>query len=241
MKNGRRKTDDGLERRFVPLCAEREMRVVPEETTEDGAEPRSRIEHWAPPWETLSVVLWHEYLGDSKVPVREKFRRGAFADLLNGANVVCLYNHDCDHVLGRTTSGTLALEEDDVGLRYSSLPPETGIGLDVLKLIGRRDITGSSFYFRAAEDDWEDTVIDGKRVLLRTVIKVDWLRDVGPVTFPAYPDGPQGEAGLRSLGLCDEAVRSYERWKSAQSTPVVDPRAAQRAAAVRRQMLAELG
>jgi hypothetical protein len=50
---------------------------------------------------------------------RERIQRGAFAAAIRHGDIRGAFNHSADHVLGRTTSGTLRLEEDDKGLRYS--------------------------------------------------------------------------------------------------------------------------
>lgn len=112
----------------------------------------------------------------------ERIANGAFAAALErGDDVRALFNHDSDQVLGRLSAGTLALAEDDTGLRYEIDLPDTTIGRDVRELVQRGDITGSSFAFRCNE--WEDERRDD--VMIRTIQSVE-LVDVGPVTFPAY-------------------------------------------------------
>lgn len=112
----------------------------------------------------------------------EVIRPGAFKRALaEGADVRALWNHDPNHVLGRTTAGTLRLVEDDYGLRFEADPPDTQWARDLLESIRRGDVTGTSFAFRAREDRWGTQ--DGQP--LRELHDVD-LFDVGPVTFPAY-------------------------------------------------------
>ena len=122
----------------------------------------------------------------------EEVRNGAFVSTLNQADVRALFNHEPDHLLGRSTTGTLRLAEDDHGLRYEIDLPNTTLGRDVAELLRRGDISGSSFGFRTISDEWSETD-DGYP--LRTLTAVA-LRDVGPVTFPAYSST---EASLRSL------------------------------------------
>ena len=118
----------------------------------------------------------------------------AFNKTVKEADVLALRDHDRSRVLGRVSSGTLRLEVDDVGLRYEVDLPDTTDGRDLAVLLERRDIVGSSFGFRvtADVDEWGHTE-DG--VPLRTLTNVA-LRDISPVTYPAYPDS---EAALRSL------------------------------------------
>lgn len=122
----------------------------------------------------------------------ERIAPGTFAKTIQEADIRGLFNHDANMVLGRNRSGTLRLSEDDQGLRYEIDIPDTQVGRDVAVLLERGDVTGSSFGFRTIDDEWSETD-DG--FPLRTLKSVA-LRDVGPVTFPAYTDA---EAGLRSL------------------------------------------
>ena len=61
----------------------------------------------------------------------EEVRSGAFRSTLNQADVRALFNHEPDHLLGRSTTGTLRLSEDDHGLRYEVDLPNTTLGRDV--------------------------------------------------------------------------------------------------------------
>lgn len=119
---------------------------------------------------------------------RELIEPGAFKSAIKDADVRGLFNHDPNFVLGRTAAGTMKLVEDKEGLRYVITPPDTTVGRDTMALVERGDITGSSFGFVVAPDG--DTWERGKDGMLplRTITKVEWLRDVGPVTFPAYEE-----------------------------------------------------
>jgi phage head maturation protease len=72
-----------------------------------------------------------------------------------------------------------------VGLVTEIDPPDTTTGRDIIEEIRRKDITGMSFSFTTAEDDWK---YPEEGIVERTIIKIGELFDVGPVTFPAYPD-----------------------------------------------------
>lgn len=118
---------------------------------------------------------------------REVIAPGAFAEALKTSDVRALFNHDANHVLGRTSSGTMTLVEDETGLRYVVSPPETTQGRDVMTLVERGDVTGSSFGFTVRRDSWTRPSTSTE-LPLRTIEAIDWLRDVGPVTFPAYEE-----------------------------------------------------
>lgn len=96
-----------------------------------------------------------------------------------------LYNHNADMPLARYPK-TLHLTVDDVGLRYEFPVPDTSYGRDVASNIRAGIIKGSSFSFTvpAGGDEW--TMEEGRSI--RTIRAIDSLIDVGPVTFPAYPD-----------------------------------------------------
>lgn len=122
----------------------------------------------------------------------EQVAPGAFTKTIKEQDIRALFNHSEDHVLGRNISETLRLVEDGDGLSYEIDLPDTMMGRDVATLLERRDVSGSSFGFRVVEDEWGETE---QGFPLRTLKQVS-LRDVGPVTFPAYSDA---DAALRSL------------------------------------------
>lgn len=122
----------------------------------------------------------------------ERIAPGTFTKTIAEADVRALFNHDANFVLGRNRSNTLRLTEDENGLAYEIDLPDTTAGRDVQSLLARGDVTGSSFGFRTITDEWGETDEGFPLRTLRTVA----LRDVGPVTFPAYT---AAEAGLRSL------------------------------------------
>lgn len=122
----------------------------------------------------------------------EKVAPGAGKKSLQEQDVRALFNHDANFLLGRLSRGTLRMEEDDTGGAYEIDLPDTTAGRDVAKLLERGDIPGSSFGFRVIQDEWGETEQGFPE---RTLMQFS-LRDVGPVTFPAYTDST---AALRSL------------------------------------------
>jgi uncharacterized protein len=141
----------------------------------------------------------------------ERVAPGAFSKTIQEADIRGLFNHDPNYVLGRNKSGTLRMEEDGTGLAYEIDLPDTSAGRDVAKLLERGDVSGSSFGFRVIEDEWDET---DQGFPLRTLHSVA-LRDVGPVTFPAYSDADSALRHLaesRSLDLNElvEAAKKNE-------------------------------
>lgn len=151
-------------------------------------EPAHIVGH-AAVFDSLSEELWG---------FREKIARGAFTKAILNDDVRALWNHDPNFVLGRNKSGTLLLEEDDVGLRMDITPPNTAWARDLLVSIERGDVSGASFKFSAVGEKWER--VDG--MIVRTVTEAR-LYDVAPVTYPAYPET---DVGVRSLVVSEETI-----------------------------------
>jgi uncharacterized protein len=107
-------------------------------------------------------------------------------------DIRALYNHDTNHVLGRTKSGTLILEITDEGLYFEVELPDTNAARDVKALVTRGDIDGCSFGFQIVKDKIEarDGLPD-----LRTLLDVDLFEISPAVVFPAYPST---EVNIRS-------------------------------------------
>jgi len=112
----------------------------------------------------------------------ERIMPGAF-DAIAADDVRALFNHDSNHVLGRSTSGTLKLTVDDKGLRYDIDLPDTQLARDLRTSIERGDISGSSFAFTIPEGGQEYRE-EGDHVVRE--VRAVTLYDVGPVTYPAY-------------------------------------------------------
>ena len=112
----------------------------------------------------------------------EIVERGAFDEVMRtNPDVFGKYNHE--RVIGRTSSGTMRLFVDERGLRYEIDPPRAAE--DVVELIERGDVRGSSFAFRVKGENekWER---DGKGRQVRRIRSFSSLHDAGPVDQPAY-------------------------------------------------------
>lgn len=117
----------------------------------------------------------------------EMIAPGALDGVLERSDIMALLNHDINRgVLARNRQGggSLTLEIDDKGLRYSFDAPNTALGDEVLEGVRRGDISGSSFAFTVEEEAWERK---GEEYL-RTIKRFGQLFDVSPVYNPAYLD-----------------------------------------------------
>jgi HK97 family phage prohead protease len=117
---------------------------------------------------------------------REQIAPGAFATAIEEDDVRALFNHDPNYVLGRTIAGTLDLMEDDRGLQYDVLPPDTQWARDLMVSVGRGDVNQSSFGFMVTREEWTKPK-DTTELPLRTILEAR-LFDVSPVTYPAYEE-----------------------------------------------------
>ncbi len=127
-------------------------------------------------------VLWDS---DSYRAV-EKVKPGAFTRALKEKHDVrCLFNHDPNQLLGRTSAGTMKLKQDDQGLYFDTTPPDTQLGRDVVTLVKRGDISGASFAFTVTKQNVTEVTVDNKIIRTREIEDVD-LFDASPVTYPAY-------------------------------------------------------
>lgn len=114
----------------------------------------------------------------------ERIEEGAFRDTIRDNDILALFNHDSNFVLGRSSKGTLILAEDKKGLRATIEPPDTQAARDVVALIKRGDVSGMSFSFQVRTEEWQEPKKKGE--LPKRTLKELKLFDVGPVTFPAY-------------------------------------------------------
>lgn len=113
----------------------------------------------------------------------ETIRPGAFTRTLKeGCDCRLLNNHDPNQLLARTKSGTLRLQQDDIGLKFVASLPDTRVATDAFALVQRGDLSGCSFGFELFPngDSWPS---DNQRELLSVK-----LFDCSLATFPAYPD-----------------------------------------------------
>jgi HK97 family phage prohead protease len=196
--------------RNAPMEIER--RWISHEEVEEGGVPSLRIETRADGSTSRDwIVGYAAKFGVNSLDMGDFIERidpGAFSIVAERRGrkrpleTRALFNHDPNHVLGRFPT-TLRMTVDEVGLRYEVLPPESR--QDIVESIRRGDISGSSFSFVIAQNGEKWSMEDGRSI--RTITSVSALYDVGPVTFPAYPDSDVSVA-KRSY---DQFMRSVAR------------------------------
>lgn len=120
--------------------------------------------------------LWNE--------AYETIERGAFDGQTTG-DVRALANHDTTIVLGRTTSGTLTLRQDERGLWGSILINQADQdAMNLYERVRRGDVSQCSFGFDILDQEME-MLQDGIAVWHIRKVK---LYEVSVVTFPAYEE-----------------------------------------------------
>lgn len=140
----------------------------------------------------------------------ETIHPNAFDEVLaESPDVIGVFNHDRNLLLGRTGNGTMKLTKDPYGLRYEITPNEnTSIGRDVIEWVKDRTVVGSSFAFAIKRDGGDSWSTDHQRgIRKREVRAVGLLEDVGPVVRPAY-DSSSVVVSRRSIEMAlGEAFR----------------------------------
>lgn len=135
-------------------------------------------------------------------------------DVLMRSDVFCLFNHDLDKVLARSKYGTgsLQLQLDEQGLKYTFTAPNTDLGDELLEYLRRGDIDSSSFAFTVSTDEGSEvwtTGTDGRQY--REILKIDELHDVSPVWNPAYTSTSVSQRTLEKLNQLREMQDEKEK------------------------------
>lgn len=135
-------------------------------------------------------------------------------EVLKRSDVFCLFNHDQDKVLARSKNGTgsLQLQLDEQGLKYTFTAPNTDLGEEILEYLRRGDIDSSSFAFTVSTDEGSEvwtTGTDGRQY--REILKIDELHDVSPVWNPAYSSTSVSQRTLDKLNQLREMQDEKEK------------------------------
>jgi len=148
----------------------------------------------------------------------ERIQPGAFDRALAILqDVRALFNHDPNHVLGRTKSGTLRLTTDATGLRYDVDLPNTQTAKDLAESVNRGDVSGSSFAFSVNSSGQEIERSEGQTY--RNITDAN-LFDVSVVTYPAYESATSGMRSKENLEEAKQAVSDWEKEHFAESDRV---------------------
>lgn len=136
----------------------------------------------------------------------ERIGPNSLDGVVEKSDVLCLLNHNEDRgVLARSNKGegSLTLEIDEIGLKYTFEAPNTALGDELLEGLRRGDISTSSFAFTVGKDSWSKLE---NGTYLRTINSINELFDVSPVYRAAY-DATSVKADSRGL----DAIKQQEK------------------------------
>jgi HK97 family phage prohead protease len=113
---------------------------------------------------------------------KEIIKHSAFAGSLDN-DIRALVEHQPTLLLGRTSSNTLTIREDNQGLLIEIDPPDIQSARDLMVSIERGDIKGMSFGFSvpAGGDKWDYDQSPPLRTVTRAI-----LHEITVTSMPAY-------------------------------------------------------
>ncbi len=119
---------------------------------------------------------------------RERIMPGCFTRALaSNPDVKMLFNHDANHILGRTANKTLLLFDTPQGLNFRCiLDPNQQAHRDLHSSIKRGDINQMSFAFAADEDDFDEATDERGARFIRRSVRAARIYDCSAVVSPAY-------------------------------------------------------
>jgi HK97 family phage prohead protease len=134
----------------------------------------------------------------------ERLAPGIFArSLREEPDVLALWSHKYDLVLGRTTSDTLRLFDEPKGLRFElDLDERTPDGARAIGTVDRGDVAGCSFQMVPVAETWEDNGIG----LPRRTITEAYLFEITLTPIPAYP-----QTSVKLTSRSDNRANAYRR------------------------------
>jgi HK97 family phage prohead protease len=121
----------------------------------------------------------------------ERIDKKAFRDT-DLTDVRGLFNHDANLIFARS-GVNLSLKVDKTGLFMEVEPINTSTFNMVAENIAAGLVTQQSYAFTVAKDEWNEDYTE------RTILGIDKVFDVSPVTYPAYPDTTVALRAIRAL------------------------------------------
>ena len=151
----------------------------------------------------------------------EQVDPGSVTKTLAEADIRGIANHDSNWLLGRRKSGTARFTADTIGVRYEiDVNLRDPDGVRAVEKVRRGDWDGSSFCFETLQESWDWDATPARRRLLEIKIV-----EMGPVTFPAYPDSTATARGALSRiakKLGQPVERMVEALKNGEIRSLID-------------------
>jgi HK97 family phage prohead protease len=115
------------------------------------------------------------------------------------SDLVALFDHATDKVLGRVSAGTMTVRSDSAGIAFTAFPPETTWAKDLQVSMERGDIKGCSFRMFVDEDRWY--VENGE---VRRDVSKARVSELTVTSMPAYPE-TSAEARSTAQALAEKS------------------------------------
>lgn len=157
-----------------------EIRTTPEFSTVT----ENQLEGYAIVFNRPSNVLYDK--GSRKFFTETILPEAVDYDTISRSDILMLINHNKERMLARSRfgKGSLKLEIDDIGVRFSFDIPKTSDGDYIKEMVQRGDFSGCSFAF--TDEDVELSYDKDNHCAHRTVKKIKQLYDTSIVINPAY-------------------------------------------------------
>ncbi len=159
------------------------------------------IEGYAVVFDSQSKYIYDDITGDF---IYETINRSAITqDDVNRWDIVATLEHDSNQMLARSCAGkgSLRLEVDERGLKYSFEVPSTIDGQRAIERIRRKEVFGSSFIALYNDKTGAKYSRNAEGKICREITKFDLMVDVSLVMRPAYPSTSAIKRSLEDSGL----------------------------------------
>lgn len=131
------------------------------------------------------------------IPFIEYIKPNAL-DNVDLSDVMLLYGHEYNSILAKTTAGTLSLTVDETGLAFTATLPDTTLGHDTYNNIIAGNLSGMSFGFTIADDDW---LMNESGDAVHIINSIESISEISVTPIPAYSE------------TSVEVTRSLEKFK----------------------------
>lgn len=113
------------------------------------------------------------------------FRERIVAGAMNlDQDLVALFDHSTDKVLGRVSAGTMEVREDSLGVAFTAYLPDTTWAKDLQVSMKRGDIKGCSFRMFVDQEKW---YTDASGQICRDILSAR-VSELTVTSMPAYPE-----------------------------------------------------
>ncbi len=156
-------------------------------------------------------IVFYDGTPETQYPLWEGAVERIASDVVvnKAPDVISLYNHDINWLLGRESAGTLTVTRNDKGFDNQVKPDNTDPQHQtVTAKINRGDLQGASFTFTLDKAEWQKE----KDMSVRYLKEIT-LYEIGPVVTPAYS---ATTTSLRSQERIEALKKEHDEWEETQ-------------------------